>query len=161
MKQPSLRSRPPALIRCLGALALAAWMANATPDESERAEPPATAGSVHAVGPIPGPRASNAREPASNPYEGNADARQQGRRSFVAFNCSGCHGGHAGGGMGPSLRDLDWIYGGKPTEIYNSIADGRAHGMPAWGTRLPPQVIWQLVSYIESLRTADEPEPPQ
>ena len=80
---------------------------------------------------------------------------------FVAFNCSGCHGGHAGGGMGPSLRDQDWIYGGKPAELYGSIADGRAHGMPAWGTRLPPAVIWQLVSYIDSLRTPDEPEPPQ
>jgi cytochrome c oxidase cbb3-type subunit 3 len=110
---------------------------------------------------VPGPKTDESRTAPQNPLEGNPDARQQGRRMFVGFNCAGCHGDHAGGGMGPSLRDEDWIYGGAPTQIYNSISDGRAHGMPAWGARLPPEVIWRLVSYIDSLRTADEPEPPQ
>jgi hypothetical protein len=32
--------------------------------------------------------------------------------------------------------------------------------MPAWGTLVPPNQIWQLVTYIESLRTPDEPQPP-
>ena len=111
------------------------------------------------VGPIPGPR----QEPpvVKNPYAGDDAALQSGRKLFVAFNCSGCHGGHAGGGMGPSLRDEDWIYGNKPAEIYDSISQGRAHGMPAWGTLLPPQYIWQLVGYIQSLRSPQEPDPPQ
>lgn len=111
------------------------------------------------VGPIPGPRRAHAA--AENPYAGDGSALQSGRKLFVAFNCAGCHGGHAGGGMGPSLRDEDWIYGSEAADIFDSIAEGRAHGMPAWGTLLPPQYIWQLVSYIQALRTPQEPEPPQ
>jgi len=85
----------------------------------------------------------------------------EGRQLFVRFNCSGCHGGRAGGGMGPSLRDVDWIYGNTPAQIFSSVAEGRAHGMPAWGTQLPDDQIWKLVTYIDSLRTPMEPEAPQ
>jgi cytochrome c oxidase cbb3-type subunit III len=110
------------------------------------------------VGPVPGPGS----EPAdrANPLEDDAMAMQNGRRLFVQFNCSGCHGGRAGGGMGPSLRDADWIYGNSDADIFDSIAAGRAYGMPAWQGLLPDQEIWKLVSYIKSLRTSDEPDPP-
>lgn len=111
------------------------------------------------VGPIPGP--PRPRTPMPNPFADDPAALQGGRQLFVNYNCSGCHGDHAGGGMGPSLRDEDWIYGGQPADIYDSIAHGRAHGMPAWETLLPPQNIWQIVSYIKSLRTSKEPQPPQ
>jgi cytochrome c oxidase cbb3-type subunit III len=111
------------------------------------------------IGPIPGPNEYSYELP--NPYGNDAIAATAGRRLFVAFNCSGCHGGHAGGGMGPSLRDADWIYGGQPVAIFDSISRGRAHGMPAWGTMLPPESMWLLVTYIQSLRTDGEPDPPQ
>lgn len=62
--------------------------------------------------------------------------------------------------MGPSLRDEEWIYGNDDARIFDSIAAGRANGMPAWGTRLPSQEIWKLVSYIQSLRTDREPQAP-
>lgn len=110
------------------------------------------------VGPIPG---GGAPPDVRMPYEHDAAALADGRRFFVTFNCSGCHGGHAGGGMGPSLRDEDWLYGSTPASVYDSIAAGRAHGMPAWGSRLPPEVIWKLTAYVKSLRTAEEPEPPR
>jgi cytochrome c oxidase cbb3-type subunit 3 len=112
------------------------------------------------VGPVPGPARALQRE-AKNPYADDPQARAEGRRMFVAFNCSGCHGGRAGGGMGPSLRDETSIYGSRPADIFDSIAAGRGHGMPAWGTMLPPAQIWQLVSYIQSLRTPQEPDAPQ
>lgn len=122
----------------------------------------AAAGSTPAVdipvGPIPGP--PSVRPQPQNPFEGDSVALNEGRKLFVRFNCAGCHGGHAGGGMGPSLRDVDWIYGNSPAQIFDSIAAGRAHGMPAWGTRLPQDQIWKLVSYIKSLRTPAEPQPP-
>jgi cytochrome c oxidase cbb3-type subunit III len=111
-----------------------------------------------AVGPIPGPH--SAPQTVDNPYAHDPAALAQGRQLFVSFNCSGCHGGHAGGGMGPSLRDEDWIYGNSSTNIFDSIASGRANGMPAWGTRLPAQSIWLLTAYIQSLRTPSEPSPP-
>ena len=87
-------------------------------------------------------------------------ALQDGRRLFDWYNCSGCHGGHAGGGTGPSLRDPDWLYGNRPDQIYNSISRGRSKGMPAWGTKIPEQQIWELVTYIKSMGTPQEPDPP-
>ena len=110
------------------------------------------------VGPIPG---VGDLKPEKNPLGTDRNVLQEGRRLFVQYNCSGCHGGRAGGGMGPSLRDEIWIYGKTPGKIFNSIAEGRAHGMPAWGTRLPDRQIWALVAYIQSLRTKDEPEAPR
>ena len=62
--------------------------------------------------------------------------------------------------MGPSLRDPDWIYGGAPAEIYSSIAEGRGKGMPAWGTKIPDDEIWKLVTYIKTLNTPEEVDPP-
>jgi cytochrome c oxidase cbb3-type subunit 3 len=111
------------------------------------------------VGPLPG-AGPNVAEPA-NPYAGDMTAAAQGRQLFVRMNCAGCHGGHAGGGMGPSLRDPEWIYGSSDAKIFNSIAEGRAHGMPAWGTKLPEDYIWKMTAYIKMLGTRNEPDPPQ
>jgi cytochrome c oxidase cbb3-type subunit 3 len=63
--------------------------------------------------------------------------------------------------MGPSLRDRTWLYGNSDAHIFDSIAEGRARGMPAWGTKLPEDQIWKLVAYIQSLHTSREPQPPQ
>jgi cytochrome c oxidase cbb3-type subunit 3 len=111
------------------------------------------------VGPIPGPGAVQSLP--TNPYQGDPVALVEGRRLFVRFNCSGCHGGRAGGGMGPSLRDPVWIYGGAGARIHDSIVNGRAHGMPAWGTMLPDDYVWKLTAYIQSLGTRAEPQAPQ
>lgn len=62
--------------------------------------------------------------------------------------------------MGPSLRDPVWIYGNRDDQIFDSIAQGRSKGMPAWGTKIPKQQIWELVAYIKSMRTPQEPDPP-
>ncbi len=87
-------------------------------------------------------------------------ALAEGRRLFDWYNCSGCHGGHAGGGMGPSLRDKTWLYGDRDDQIFDSIAEGRSKGMPAWGSKIPEDQIWKLVAYIKSMRTPAEPDPP-
>lgn len=110
------------------------------------------------VGPVPGPTPDPPRP--SNPLGGNPSAMAEGRQLFIRMNCSGCHGGHAGGGMGPSLRDVDWVYGSTDAQIFSSIAEGRAYGMPAWGTRLQDDQLWKLVAYITAMRTPDEPDPP-
>jgi len=117
------------------------------------AAPPATT----AVGPIPG--SPDAGGP-TNPYAGDRTAQGEGRQLFVRFNCSGCHGGHGGGGMGPSLRDSDWIYGGRDDQIFSSIVEGRAHGMPSWQRHLTADQAWKLEAYIKSLGTRNEPQPP-
>lgn len=110
------------------------------------------------VGPVPGQVAPVHYR--TDPLAGDPVALQDGRRLFNWYNCSGCHGGHAGGGMGPSLRDQVWIYGSRDDQIYDSIAQGRSKGMPAWGSKIPEIQIWELVAYIKSMRTPQEPDPP-
>ncbi|MCW8195836.1 c-type cytochrome [Proteobacteria bacterium 005FR1] len=110
------------------------------------------------LGPQPGPDRPIPK--ANNPFPMEQNVLTEGRRLFVWYNCYGCHGGRAGGGMGPSLRDETWLYGGKDQDIYNSIAEGRPHGMPAWGPKLPQEQIWKLTAYIQSLGTPLEPKKP-
>ena len=130
---------------------------------TDRSVQVATAGAmpagIHLIGPQPGP--DRAIPEVTNPYANDREVLADGRRLFVWFNCSGGHGDHAGGGMGPSLRDSTWLYGGSGAAIFASIAEGRTNGMPAWGSKLPRDQIWRIVSYINSLRTPDEPDPPR
>lgn len=141
------------------AQAAAAGSAESLPGTQEVSTPvPPT---MAPVGPIPGARVAG-DDPATttpNPYANDPSALEQGRQLFVAMNCAGCHGGHAGGGMGPDLRpDHIFVYGNAPANIFDSISMGRAEGMPSWGTKLPPEVIWKLVAYIQSLGTEQEPD---
>lgn len=118
----------------------------------------ATSAASVPVGPIPGD--VQLTHYMTNPLATDPVALQDGRRLFDWYNCSGCHGGHAGGGMGPSLRDEVWIYGSRDDQILDTIAQGRANGMPAWGSKIPREQIWELVAYIKSMRTPQEPDPP-
>jgi cytochrome c oxidase cbb3-type subunit III len=110
------------------------------------------------VGPVPGGVVVGYQR--LNPYGNDPVALQDGYRLFNWYNCSGCHGGHAGGGMGPSLRDNVWLYGSRDDQIFSSIAQGRSNGMPSWGSRIPEDQIWQITAYIKSMRTPQEPDPP-
>ena len=92
-----------------------------------------------------------------NPYAGDAAAIAAGERHFAAFNCAGCHAPLGGGGMGPPLSDDEWIYGAEPAQIYLTILHGRPEGMPAFGSMLPRQTIWELVAYIETLDEIENP----
>src|SRR4030095_15401731 len=76
------------------------------PHGGSTAAPPPT---VTAVGPIPGPQTSFSTP--VNPYATDRTAMGEGRQLFVRFNCSGCHGGRAGGGRGPRVRGVGWSYG--------------------------------------------------
>jgi mono/diheme cytochrome c family protein len=100
-------------------------------------------------------------------FTGNIADANAGRILFMTHNCVGCHGGLAGGGMGPSLRDTVWKFGGSEQELFASIHDGRPNGMPAWGKStslvgeqqdtLSDHEIQQIIAYIHSMRTSDEP----
>ncbi len=118
----------------------------------------ATSAASVPVGPIPG--GAQLAHYMTNPLAADPVALQDGRRLFNWYNCSGCHGGHAGGGIGPSLRDEVWLYGNRDDQIFDSIAQGRGQGMPAWGSKIPKEQIWELVAYIKSMRTPQEADPP-
>ena len=91
-----------------------------------------------------------------NPYEGTAYSISEGKRLFGWYNCSGCHA-NGGGGMGPPLIKNEWIYGGEPANLFDTIVKGRPNGMPAWGSKIPEYQVWQLVTFVRSLNN-EEPK---
>jgi hypothetical protein len=105
-----------------------------------------------------GTKPGNTDDMGQRNFAGDKKLAVQGRELFIANNCYGCHGGLAGGAMGPSLRDTTWTYGGSDSLIYHSIHDGRPLGMPSWAGRLDDRQIGALIQYIRSLRTRDEPQ---
>ncbi len=76
---------------------------------------------------------------------------EQGMTYFNQMNCVGCHAPNGAGGMGPSLSNAKFKYGGEPANIFLTIRQGRPAGMPAFGELLPDQVVWDLVAYIRSI----------
>jgi cytochrome c oxidase cbb3-type subunit III len=60
----------------------------------------------------------------------NPQAMGIGERLF-ANNCATCHGSDARGSKGfPNLTDADWLWGGTPEKIAETIAEGRQGVMP-------------------------------
>ncbi len=86
----------------------------------------------------------------TNPFNSNAYAISEGQRLFNWYNCVGCHA-NGGGAIGPPLIKDEWIYGGAPANLFDTIVKGRPNGMPSWGGKIPEYQVWQLVAYIRSL----------
>ena len=118
----------------------------APPSTSERLV--VNAGEFRAGGPV-------AERTARNPLAEATGSHARGKQLYVWFNCVGCHGLNGGGGMGPPLLDADWIYGSDPASVFQTIAQGRPNGMPAFGGKLPDAELWHLVTYVRSLGGAD------
>jgi cytochrome c oxidase cbb3-type subunit III len=85
-----------------------------------------------------------------NPLGSGPQVIKEGQRLYNWMNCGGCHF-EGGGGIGPPLMDDDWIYGGSPAQIFDSIVNGRANGMPAYGDRLAADEVWRIVAFVETL----------
>ena len=85
-----------------------------------------------------------------NPSYGNAYDISEGQRLYNWYNCSGCHA-NGGGAIGPPLIKKEWIYGGEPANLFDTIVKGRPNGMPSWGGRIPENQIWQIVAYVRSM----------
>ncbi len=63
----------------------------------------------------------------------NPQAMATGERLFIN-NCAPCHGSDARGSKGfPNLTDADWLHGGTPEKIEESITKGRQGLMPPLG----------------------------
>jgi cytochrome c oxidase cbb3-type subunit 3 len=81
----------------------------------------------------------------------DAQARAIGERLFLNY-CAQCHGSDAGGSKGfPSLRDGDWLYGGEPQTIKESITNGRNGIMPPFGPVLGGDGVKNVTAYVRSL----------
>lgn len=75
-----------------------------------------------------------------------------GERLFMN-NCAQCHGSDARGGKGfPNLTDNDWLYGGTPETIKETLQKGRNGMMPPLGAALGSQDdVKNVAHYVLSL----------
>jgi cytochrome c oxidase cbb3-type subunit III len=105
---------------------------------------------------IPGGIAPKAE--ITNPMAHDQASADRGMQYFNSFNCVGCHAPNGGGGMGPSLSNRTFKFGAEPANHFVVIAHGAPLGMPAWARVLSENVIWDLVSYIDSISNAPSEE---
>ena len=75
-----------------------------------------------------------------------------GERLF-ANNCSQCHGSDAKGSKGfPNLTDTDWIHGGSPEKIKETLTHGRRGQMPPMAAAVgTPDDVKNVANYVLSL----------
>jgi cytochrome c oxidase cbb3-type subunit III len=85
----------------------------------------------------------------------NPTAHAIGERLFLN-NCAACHGSDARGSKGyPNLTDADWLYGGDPEKIIETITEGRQGQMPPLASSIGSALeIRQVANYVLSLSGA-------
>ena len=91
----------------------------------------------------------------TNPYSDHKEAVQAGRLLF-AEHCAQCHGDNANGkSKKPSLRTERIQSAATDGDLHWLLANGNIRrGMPSW-SKLPDPQLWQLVSYVKSLKAAE------
>lgn len=73
---------------------------------------------------------------------------------IFATQCVTCHGADGKGNRqlgAPNLTDHEWLFGGEPRDIQQTIYSARNAHMPAWQGRLDDATIKALAVYVHSL----------
>jgi cytochrome c oxidase cbb3-type subunit 3 len=83
---------------------------------------------------------------------GDPNAMAIGERLFMN-NCAQCHGSDARGTKGfPNLADADWLHGGTPDKIKETITGGRRGQMPPMAAAVgTPDDVKNVANYVLSL----------
>lgn len=86
----------------------------------------------------------------------NPEAKAIGERIFMN-NCAQCHGSDAHGSRGfPNLTDKDWIHGGSPEKIAETITNGRVGMMPPMAAAVGKEDdVKNVANYVLSLSNSD------
>lgn len=86
---------------------------------------------------------------------GDAQATAIGERLFMN-NCAQCHGSDARGSKGfPNLADADWLHGGSPEKIAETLVKGRVGMMPPMAAAVgSPEEVRNVAHYVLSLSNA-------
>lgn len=79
-----------------------------------------------------------------------------GERMFMN-NCSQCHGSDAHGSKGfPNLTDKDWLHGGSPDKIVETITNGRIGMMPPMAAAVgSADDVENVANYVLSLSKSE------
>ncbi|MBZ8140534.1 cytochrome c(L), periplasmic [Rubrivivax gelatinosus] len=91
-----------------------------------------------------------------NPYNEDQTAIRNGE-SLFATACSGCHGHHGEGKLGPGLTDDYWTYPANNTDsgLFSSIYDGLTGQMGPQKNRLTQDEMLQVMAWVRSRYTGD------
>lgn len=84
---------------------------------------------------------------------GDQAATAFGHRLFLD-NCAACHSTSGKGNQvigAPNLVDRDWLYGGDPETLLESITNGRQGVMPPHGALLGTAGVQEVAQYVLSL----------
>jgi cytochrome c oxidase cbb3-type subunit 3 len=82
-----------------------------------------------------------------------------GKDTFLKL-CAPCHRPDGGGLVGPNLCDDYWIHGSNFVDNVKTIWNGVPEkGMITWKTTLNPKQIYDVASYIYTLRGTKPPNP--
>ena len=89
---------------------------------------------------------------ATEQLAGDPKAMAVGERLFMN-NCSQCHGSDARGSKGfPNLTDKDWLHGGSPDKIKETITKGRVGQMPPMAAAVgTPDDVRNVAHYVLSM----------
>lgn len=74
----------------------------------------------------------------------------EGRKLWLKLNCSGCHGAHDEGGMGPSIRS-------RAYDVGSAVLEGRELGMPKF-LGVSQADIKNLTAYLLSVQAGTDPK---
>ena len=82
-----------------------------------------------------------------------------GKQTFLRL-CAPCHRPDGGGLVGPNLTDDYWIHGSKFSDNVRTIWNGVPEkGMITWKNYLKPAEVYEVASYIYTLRGTHPPNP--
>lgn len=95
-------------------------------------------------------------EATSNPFKTTDDVIA-GRKIFLKYGCSGCHGMGGGGGMGKPLIDDEWKFGSDDRTLYKLIrGEIPEQTMPAtFGKVMTEEETWKVLLYVRSIYAGD------
>ena len=79
-------------------------------------------------------------------------AEGEGRRAYLKYNCYGCHGMRAGGGMGPN------IVGQELGDVTEAVWQGKEGGMPSYSNIVTTTDLANLAAYLRSIETGQDPK---
>jgi cytochrome c oxidase cbb3-type subunit 3 len=82
-----------------------------------------------------------------------------GKRTYDTL-CAPCHRNDGGGLVGPNLTDDYWIHGATFGDTVTIIWNGvPSKGMVTWKSMLKPDVIYEVASFVYTLRGTEPPNP--
>jgi cytochrome c(L) len=100
-----------------------------------------------------------ARGPESqrrNKYSSDPAAIKEGRKLFMKYGCSACHGlSGGGGGMGPPLMDDVWQFGSDDETLFKLITGQIPESKMPKVFELQDEDVWKIMAYIRTLYAGD------